>query len=163
MHATQPHSLFGHIGILFSAVHTGSFRSLPGTNFFWVQPFRVHFVNKPFDWLCKMKQCFCWCWFRLAATSAYGHRPLIRTQGNAHNVHTPSCSLRTEGKNYPVNTHTPSWENISNPEGPPPTIKPVQSSLASEDWLSHQPAGHMIKQGDSDHSPLGKLTQLKDC
>lgn len=129
----------------------------------WVQPFPVHFVNKPFDWLCKMKQCFCWCWFRLVATSAYGHRPLIRTQGNAHNVHTPSCSLRTDGKNYPVNTHTPSWENISNPEGPPPTIKPVQSSLASEDWLSHQPAGHMIKQEDSDHSPLGKLTQLKDC
>lgn len=65
----------------------------------------------------------------------------------------------SEGKKNPlINTNPTSYGNISNPKGPPPSIKPVQSSSACKVWLNpsmrlnHRPPGQTIKHDDSDHS-----------
>lgn len=51
-------------------------------------------------------------------------------------VYTPpvsGLSLRTEGKELPVNTKPPSTGNISAPGGPPPSTEPVQSGFVSKE------------------------------
>lgn len=72
------------------------------------------------------------------------------------------CSLKADqvlrAKNHLVIEHPTVYGNMSSRTGPPPSIKPVQSSLACKVWLNpslwlnHRPPGQIIKQEDSDHS-----------
>lgn len=131
-------------GILFHPVLTASSRaltvSLVSSDQLPLSVTVLSSLSKQCDGFRKWNTVGCCLVLVFATTSVCRHRgQSLQYPGVCTPVPTPSHSglsrLRTGARNYPVNTDTPSSENISNPEGPPPTIEPVQLSPASE-WLN---------------------------
>lgn len=73
-------------------------------------------------------------------SSPWPYKPYLCTHTHTHPRTSGFCSLRADQvlreKKSLVNTNPTPYGNISNPKGPPPSIKPVQSSIACKVWLN---------------------------